>query len=109
MHWENLIASADFCLRRSGRFLVTELLTPHRVLSTSALQGGQSESLRYLVNHQSCEGSAHHERHACMMKLGLEEYHRSVCRELDLDPGLRRDHGNCGQHELCGCHPAWRG
>jgi adenosylcobinamide amidohydrolase len=86
MHWETLIESAEFCLRRSGRFLVTELLTPHRVLSTSALHGGQSESLRYLVNHQSCEGSAHHERHACMMKLGLEEYHRSVCRELDLDP-----------------------
>ena len=84
MHWETLLDSTDFRLRRSGRFLVTELLTPHRVLSTSACTGGQSEAIRYLVNHQSCEGSAHHERHACMMKLGLEDYHRSVCRELEL-------------------------
>ncbi len=43
MHWETLLESADFRLRRSGRFLVTELLTPHRVLSTSACNGGQSE------------------------------------------------------------------
>lgn len=86
MHWETLLASPDFSLRRSGRFLLTELLTPHRVLSTSACNGGQSEAIRYLVNHQSCEGSAHHERHACMMKLGLEDYHRAVCQELDLGP-----------------------
>jgi adenosylcobinamide amidohydrolase len=86
MHWETLLEGPAFSLRRSGRFLVMALLTPHRVLSTSACNGGQSDSIRYLVNHQSCEGSAHHERHACMMKLGLEEYHRAVCRELDLDP-----------------------
>jgi len=86
MHWETLTASAEFCLRRSGRFLVTELLLPHRVLSTSAVNGGQSDSIRYLVNHQSCEASAHHERHACMTKLGPEEYHRSVCLELGLPP-----------------------
>lgn len=84
MHWETLTASAEFCLRRSGRFLVTELLLPHRVLSTSAVNGGQSDGIRYLVNHQSCEASAHHERHACMTKLGPEEYHRSVCLELGL-------------------------
>jgi len=86
MHWEILTASAEFCLRRSGRFLVTELLLPHRVLSTSAVNGGQSDGIRYLVNHQSCEASGHHERHACMTKLGPEEYHRSVCLELGLPP-----------------------
>lgn len=84
MNWETLLESAAFCVRRSGRFLVTELLAPHRVLSTSACNGGQSESLRYLVNHQSCEGSSHHERGACMTKLGPEKYHRSVCEELGL-------------------------
>jgi len=86
MHWETLTASAQFCLRRSGRFLVTELLLPHRVLSTSAVHGGQSDGIRYLVNHQSCEASGHHARHACMTTLGPEEYHRSVCLELGLPP-----------------------
>src|SRR5580704_12185595 len=86
MHWESLLARPDFHLRRSGRYLVTELLTPHRVLSTSACNGGQSEAVRYLVNHQSCEGSAHHERHACMARLGLEQYHHAVCQELELPP-----------------------
>ena len=74
------------CVRRSGRFLVTELLIPHRVLSTSARNGGQSEGIRYLVNHQSCEGSAHNERHTCMATLGVERYHDSVCGDLGLPP-----------------------
>ncbi|MGC2111199.1 MAG: adenosylcobinamide amidohydrolase [Candidatus Korobacteraceae bacterium] len=86
MHWETLIDSTAFCLRRSGRFLLTELRVPHRVLSTSACNGGQSESLQFLVNHQSIEGSAHHERAACMAKLGPEKYHHSVCVELGLPP-----------------------
>ncbi len=86
MLWETLIESAAFWLRRSGRFLVTELLTPHRVLSTSACNGGQSETIRYLVNHQSCEGSGHHERHACMTKLGPEEYHARFAASSDFHP-----------------------
>src|SRR5664279_2204572 len=86
MQWETLIASTTFRLRRSGRFLVTDLLVPHRVLSTSACNGGISESLQYLVNHQSCEGSGHDERAECMIALGVEQYHHSVCRELGLPP-----------------------
>jgi adenosylcobinamide amidohydrolase len=86
MHWETLLDNAQFCLRRSGRFLVTELLTPHHVLSTSACNGGQSGRIQYLVNHQSCEGSAHHERHVVMLESGQERYHHMVCEELDLDP-----------------------
>src|ERR1700677_4913119 len=86
MHWETLLQNAQFFLRRSGRFLVTELLMPHRVLSTSACNGGQSDDIRYLVNHQSCEGSAHHERHVVMLELGQERYHHAVCEELGLDP-----------------------
>ena len=86
MHWETLFENTGFCVRRSGRFMVTELLIPHRVLSTSACNGGQSEGIRYLVNHQSCEGSSHHERASTLTKLGLEKYHHSVCHDLGLDP-----------------------
>jgi adenosylcobinamide amidohydrolase len=86
LQWETLIENNAFCLRRSGRFLVTILLRPHRVLSTSVCNGGQSDHIQYLLNHQSCEGSGHHERAACMIKLGLENYHHSVCEELGLPP-----------------------
>ncbi len=86
MHWETLLENAQFRLRRSGRFLVTELLSAHRVLSTSACNGGQSDGIQYLVNHQSCEGSAHHERHSVMLELGQERYHNAVCDDLGLDP-----------------------
>jgi adenosylcobinamide amidohydrolase len=88
MHWETLIESAAFRIRRSGRFLVSELLLPHRVISTSACNGGQSDTIRYLVNHQSCEGSGHHERAACLISMGLERYHSSVCEELGLPAEL---------------------
>ena len=51
-----LCRSALFSARRFGRYLVVELLAPHRVLSTSAVGGGQRDDVRFLVNHQSCEG-----------------------------------------------------
>jgi adenosylcobinamide hydrolase len=86
MHWETLVESAAFRLRRSGRFLVTDLLVPHHVLSTSVCNGGYSENVQYLLNHQSCEGSSHHERAAAMTELGVEKYHDSVCREIELPP-----------------------
>jgi adenosylcobinamide amidohydrolase len=82
MHRETLRETAEFRLQRDGRFLITELLTPHRVLSTSARNGGQCESLAYLVNHQSCEANDHRERHVHISELGIEAYHDFVCREL---------------------------
>ena len=56
------------------------------MLSTSSRNGGQSETLRYLVNHQSCEGAGHREREAHITGLGLEGYHDAVCREAGIDP-----------------------
>jgi adenosylcobinamide amidohydrolase len=41
--------------------------------------------IRYLVNHQSCEGAGHAMRGSFMMSLGLDGYHDSVCAELELD------------------------
>ena len=86
MNGELLRVAPEFRLVRSGRFVVAELLVPHRVLSTSARNGGQREGLRFLVNHQSCEGTDHRERHAVIM--GNESYHDSACREIEIDPAL---------------------
>ncbi|MEQ1760111.1 MAG: adenosylcobinamide amidohydrolase [Vicinamibacterales bacterium] len=88
VQWEILLERPLFTLRRSGRFLVADLGVPHRVLSTSARSGGQVEHVRHLVNHQSCEGAGHHERHAAVMEKGQEVYHDSVCGEIDLPPDL---------------------
>ena len=84
---EELFVTPEYRLVRTGRFLITELLTAHRVLSTSARNGGQTESVRYLVNHQSCEGTDHHERHALITGRGGENYHDAACKEIGLDPG----------------------
>jgi adenosylcobinamide amidohydrolase len=85
-HAEELLVGPEFHLVRNGRFLVMELLTPHRTLSTSSRNGGQSETLRFLVNHQSCEGTDHKERHTHISELGPEAYHDAACLEINLDP-----------------------
>ena len=83
---EEMKATPDFRLARSGRFLVAELLRPHSVLSTSVRGGGRQDSLRYLVNHQSCEGAGHRERYEMISEMGQEGYHDSACAEIGLDP-----------------------
>jgi adenosylcobinamide amidohydrolase len=85
MRAEELLAAAEFRLLRAGRFLIAELRVPHRVLSTSTQQGGENELLRYIVNHQSCEGAGHRERETYIAGIGPEGYHDAVCREIGLD------------------------
>lgn len=75
-----------FTAHRAGRYLVAELLTPHRVLSNSAHVGGQRDDLRFLVNHQSCEATGDEARHDLIAAGGPMAYHHRVCGELGLDP-----------------------
>lgn len=84
MHWEFLLQQPSFELRRSGRFLVADLNEPHHVLSTSVRHGGQVDYVRHLLNHQSCEGTAHHEQHRIMTEAGLDAYHDRVCGDVAL-------------------------
>jgi len=86
MDWELLLQQPSFELRRSGRFLVADLVEPHRVLSTSARHGGQVDQIRHLLNHQSCEGTAHLARHRVITEAGLDAYHELVCAEAALPP-----------------------
>src|SRR5215475_1132590 len=85
---EELLATPEFRLSRNGRFLIAELLESHLVLSTSVRNGGQTEHLRFLLNHQSCEGADHRERQTLMMETGLDGYHDQICSDLKLDPDL---------------------
>ena len=84
MHWERLVDQPLFAVRRSGRYLVVELIEPHVVLSTSVRNGGQVNNVRYLLNHQSCEGTAHHARHELITGAGLSHYHGVVCEEANV-------------------------
>jgi adenosylcobinamide amidohydrolase len=80
-------SASTFEAFRSGRFIVVDLLSPHRVITTSSCVGGVSEGIRHLVNHQSCEGAGHDERFVKITEAGMEGYHCSVCEELSLAPG----------------------
>lgn len=84
MHWESLLTRPSFDVRRSGRFLVAALTEPHVVLSTSFKNGGLIDHARWLVNHQSCEGTAHVDRHKVITDAGMEGYHDAVCAEIGL-------------------------
>ena len=81
-----LCRSSLFTARRFGRYLVVELLAPHRVLTTSTVGGGQRDDVRFLVNHQSCEAQGDEERHELISGMGLDAYHRTVCGEIGVDP-----------------------
>lgn len=76
----------SFTAARNGRYFVVELKTPHRVLSTSAVTGGQSDAVAFLVNHQSMEAAGDVVRHDAIVRLSDEEYHAEVARALDLPP-----------------------
>jgi adenosylcobinamide amidohydrolase len=86
MHWELLLQEPSLQVRRSGRFVVADLNEPHAVLSTSVRNGGQADHVRHLLNHQSCEGTAHLERHRVMTEDGLDAYHDKVCAEVAVPP-----------------------
>jgi adenosylcobinamide hydrolase len=84
MTWEVLARLRTATVRRSGRFVVADLLESHRTITTSVKNGGQSDGVRHLVNHQSCEGAGHDARFHVITGLGQEAYHDHVCEELGL-------------------------
>ena len=86
MSWETLLDRPEFHLRRRGRYLVAELREAHRVLSTSVTNGGQTEHVRFLLNHQSCEGAGHLEVHRVITEIGYPAYHARVCQEASVQP-----------------------
>jgi adenosylcobinamide amidohydrolase len=86
MNWDVLLERPHGVVRRRGRFLLAELTGPARVLSTSVRNGGRHDGIRYLLNHQSCEGAGHHALHDLLIEIGHDEYHRRISREADVVP-----------------------
>lgn len=75
-----------FVAAREGRYFVVELQQPHRVLSTSTREGGQSEVISHLVNMQSMEARAHDDRMRERLRLGSRGYHDGVSKRLAIAP-----------------------
>ena len=86
MTWETLLERRQFSLKRSGKYLLAELALPHRVLSTSVVNGGQTDHVRFLLNHQSCEGAGHHDLHQLIVDIGYAGYHQRICADASLPP-----------------------
>ncbi len=85
-HPPPLFQSDCAVVKRQGRFLIANLIHPHRVFSTSHALGGQQEGLTYLANHQSCEGSGHLGREESLHKYSPQEYHAIACSDAGLPP-----------------------
>lgn len=86
MDWEVLASLPKSTVKRRGRFIVTDLLADHGVISTSPINGGQTDGLRHLVNHQCCEGKDHNDRFDVIVAQGETFYHETVCAEIELPP-----------------------
>ncbi len=82
----SLVDTEGFALLRRGRFLRADLKKPHLVLSTSHVNGGQSDLMRHLLNHQSSEGKGHMSRHDLLVGQGQEAYHGIACAEAGIPP-----------------------
>lgn len=71
-----------YLAQRQGRFLMVSLKTPHQVLSTSVVNGGQSKSIKYLVNYQSMEPRGDQLRYMQQITMNRQEYHQSIAAQL---------------------------
>jgi adenosylcobinamide amidohydrolase len=87
MTWEILAEARHAIVRRNGRFIAVDLLVPHHTISTSARNGGQTDHVRYLINHQSCEGAGHNIVSEVISTQGEEAYHDAVCAQIGVPPG----------------------
>jgi adenosylcobinamide amidohydrolase len=81
MQWDVLARGRTAIVRRHGRFLVAELDGPHLVVSTSVCNGGQTDRIRFLLNHQSCESVGHNARAHATFDRGPEAYHDATCSD----------------------------
>lgn len=79
-----LVSNEAYTARRYSHFFVVELKTPHQVFSTSSVNGGFSDSLRYLVNFQSMEANADMQHAHAVLSMGRHAYHERVATSAGL-------------------------
>lgn len=85
-NWTQLQSSEQFNAYRYGRFFLVQLRQPHRVISTSAYNGGEKTDLKYLVNHQSMEARADMRWVNRVLSHSKQQYQQLIADELALNP-----------------------
>lgn len=80
-----LMETFQYKAQRQGRYFVVSLKTPHQVLSTSGVNGGQSTDIDYLVNYQSMEARGDQLRFMAQITLNPEDYHQSIAAQIGVD------------------------
>lgn len=84
-NWTELQSTPQFSAQRHGRFFLVTLNTPHRVISTSAYNGGEQTQLNYLVNHQSMEARADMRWVNRVLSHSKQQYQQLIANELGLN------------------------
>ena len=79
-----LLENSQIIAQRPGRFFVITLKTPHQILSTSVVNGGQTDSIDYLVNHQSMEARGDQLRFMQQITMNRHQYHQNIAEQLRL-------------------------
>ncbi len=78
----SLLKTAHQQLFQQGRFIGLQLLTKHRVLSSCSINGGLSDNLEFLVNHQSCDPIPSKQHSDYLNSLTAKQYHQQQCLQL---------------------------
>ena len=81
-----LLETTHYRAQRQGRFFVVSLKTPHQVLSTSGINGGQSTEIDTLVNYQSMEARGDQLRFMAQITLNPKDYHVNIVNQIGMDP-----------------------
>ncbi|MDD9945631.1 MAG: adenosylcobinamide amidohydrolase [Myxococcales bacterium] len=81
-----LVRTDGFVARRKGVALIVDLLTPHRVLTTSTVGPGLGHRLRHIVNIQSMEARGHERRLQARLTVGRARHHEMTAGHLGLPP-----------------------
>ena len=94
----------EYAVQRGQQFVVTQLKKPHRLYSTSNINGGERRDIRFLVNHQSMEANGDNQRMAKILTMSHADYHQAIASQLQLNPkamvlmGTAADMNFMGQH-----------
>lgn len=78
---------------RQGKHFIIAFKQDHQVLSTSDINGGQTNVLEYIVNFQSVEGNGHDSRFSEILSLSNQQYHQQLADSLQLDRGTMASMG----------------
>ena len=94
---------------RQGKHFIVSFKEEHKVLSTSDINGGQTNKLKYIVNFQSVEGNGHNTRFNEILSLSNQQYHQQLADNLQLDSNVMASMGTAANiNNLVHVHKRFR-